>query len=150
MKILTARWQRLLNERGSTCPRCGQTGAQVEKAVNLLSRRLRPLGIAVQARSKGITRKSFDKNPASSNRIWIGGKPLEHWLEAKTGKSQCCVACGTTPCRTLELGSKSYSAVPATLIIRAGQRAAHSLYAERPARKTTTTSPGTSQRARRG
>lgn len=140
MRTLTVLWQRLLNERGRTCPRCGQTGTQVERAVNVLSRRLRPLGITVRARSKGLTRESFDKNPASSNRIWIGGKPLEHWLGAKTGKSRCCGACGTTSCRTLELGARSYAAVPASFIIRAGQRAASSMLVSKNRRKPTSAS----------
>lgn len=129
MRTLTVRWQRLLNERGRTCPRCSQTGAQVQRAIGVLARRLRPLGITVRARSKGLTHEAFNRNPASSNRIWIGGKPLERWLGAKTGKSRCCGACGTTPCRTLELGAQSYATVPATLIIRAGQRAARCLHA---------------------
>ena len=35
MKILPIVWQRLVNEHGSTCPRCAETGEEVGKAVEL-------------------------------------------------------------------------------------------------------------------
>lgn len=102
--------------------------------MDALERKLRPLGIAVRADARSLTRAAFDHAPARSNRIWIAGKPLETWLEAKAGKSRCCGACGPAPCRTLEVGERSYAAVPARLIVRAGERAARSLLARpRPA-----------------
>ena len=124
MKRLTIRWQRLVNEKNRTCPRCGSTGEQVEKAVKTLGRRLRPLGIEVRSLSRALSQAAFERDPQSSNRIWIGAAPLERWLEAKPGKSRCCGACGRTPCRTLRVGERTYAAVPARLIVRAGLRAA--------------------------
>ena len=124
MRTLTILWRRLVDEKGRTCPRCGRTGAQIEKAVKILAGRLRPRGFAVLARSRALNREAFERNPSGSNRIWIAGRPLEHWLGAKAGKSRCCGACGTAPCRTVELGDKSYAAVPARLIVRAGEAAA--------------------------
>lgn len=45
-KILFISWQRLVSD-GSTCPRCGSTEDELNKAVLLLRRALDPLGIKV-------------------------------------------------------------------------------------------------------
>ncbi|MBL7156519.1 MAG: DUF2703 domain-containing protein, partial [Candidatus Omnitrophica bacterium] len=42
MRTLTIKWQRLLSE-GETCPRCGSTEKEVEKAVSMLRKSLAPL-----------------------------------------------------------------------------------------------------------
>jgi len=52
-----------------------------------------------------------------SNRIYIEGKPLENWLNAETGKSQCCDACGDNECRTLIYEGRIYEDVPVKLIV---------------------------------
>ena len=133
-KILTVRWQRLVDEAGSTCPRCGKTGEQVEKAVVSLSRRLKPRGIAVCADPRELSWAAFNRRPSSSNRIWIAGKPLEEWLSAKSGRSQCCGSCGTAACRTLEVRGKAYESVPARLIVEAGMTAARLSFAGKRAK----------------
>ena len=44
MKTLKIKWQRLIfNEQ--TCPRCGSTEKEVEKAVSILKESLKPVGI---------------------------------------------------------------------------------------------------------
>jgi len=132
MPTLTIRWQRLLDEEGETCPRCGGTQAEVEKAVRLLRRALDPRGIAVRSEERGLTWKDFERDPAASNRIWVAGKPLERWLGAGTGASPCCGACGDNDCRTVTVGGRSYETIPSRLIVSAGLKAAAGL--TRPAR----------------
>ncbi|TPW19632.1 MAG: ribonuclease D [Elusimicrobia bacterium] len=122
MKTLTVRWQRLVDARGETCPRCKTTGGEVARAVKTLSRRLP--GVRVRAVSRTLSKAAFTRDPASSNRVWVAGRPLESWLGARTGASRCCGACGPTECRTVRVGRRTYDAVPARLIVKAGLRAA--------------------------
>jgi hypothetical protein len=131
MPILTIRWQRLLNAKGQTCPRCGGTQLEVERAVQDLKMALRPLDIQVRFERKSLTWRAFRRNPAASNRIWVGGKPLELWLGGREGRSRCCGACGETACRTVKVGRKSYETIPSRLIVSAGLRAAARLMEER-------------------
>ncbi len=44
MRVLTIKWQRLI-EGGETCPRCGDTGTEVQKAAEMLRRALAPRSI---------------------------------------------------------------------------------------------------------
>lgn len=117
-------WQRLVAENGKTCPRCDGTFQQIERAIATLRESLRPLGIDPVLEVKEIGDETFRKNPSESNRIWIGGRPLEDWLGATSGSSQCCSVCGDLPCRTTELGGTVYEEVPQELILRAGLMAA--------------------------
>lgn len=121
---LTIRWQRLLDERGKTCPRCGGTQLEVGKAVRDLRRALRPLGIRVRPERRALTWRAFKRNPSASNKIWVDGRPLERWLGGSEGKSRCCGACGESACRTVKVGAKSYETIPSRLIVSAGLRAA--------------------------
>lgn len=133
MKTLTIRWQRLVDDQGRTCDRCGATESAVEGAVQKLQRALRELGIDVVLEKHTVDRATFDKDPLQSNRIWIGGKPLEEWLSATTGRSQCCSTCGEAECRTVTVGGETYEAIPPQLIMKAGLMAgAHLLDAELP------------------
>jgi len=63
-----------------------------------------------------------------SNRIYIEGKPLENWLNAETGKSQCCDACGDNECRTLIYEGTAYEDVPAGLIVLGIVRAVKAIF----------------------
>ena len=85
-----------------------------------LRRCLEPVGIEVVLQKGAVSAAEFAKGPLESNRIWIADKPIEEWLEAKVGKSQCCGACGQSECRTLTVDGKTYETVPAELIVRAG------------------------------
>ncbi len=119
MKTMTIRWQRLVDEKGLTCDRCGDTGLAVEEAYLKLKNSM-PLGIDVVLKKETITTSAFSEAPLESNRIWIGEKPLEEWLGATTGQSQCCSVCGDNDCRTTIMDGVSYEAIPTELIVKAG------------------------------
>lgn len=120
MKTLHITWQRLVDDRGETCDRCGSTEAAVGEATRKLQRSFKEFGIDVCLEKKELSSSAFQKEPLESNRIWVAGKPLEKWLAATSGQSRCCSSCGDSDCRTLTVDGKTYEAVPAELIIRAG------------------------------
>jgi len=127
MKVLPVVWQRLVNDDGKTCDRCGNTYLEMLRAIEILREKLTPIGIEPILRTKTISEDEFKKSPIESNKIWIANKPLEVWLEAKVGLSQCCAACGDECCRTLEVNSHIYETVPQELIVMAGLKAAEQL-----------------------
>jgi hypothetical protein len=60
MKVLKIKWQRLLiDEGGQTCPRCGSTENELEKAINTLKQSLAPLEIEVLIEKKVIDSTTF-------------------------------------------------------------------------------------------
>ena len=120
MQVLRVRWQRLVNASDETCPRCAVTEEEVGKAFEHLKRSLAPVGIAVVLETEKISEAAFKAAPLESNRIWIGGRPLEEWLAASTSSSACCDACGDSECRTVSVGGETYEAIPAELIMKAG------------------------------
>ena len=132
MKTLVIEWQRLLDEQKETCPRCGSTEQEVEKAVKELNQTLAPSDIAVNLVKKAIDRSAFKKDALQSNKILIAGKTLEEWLGATTGQSRCCETCGDADCRTVEYGGDTHEAIPAELIVRAGITAAADLFKIQP------------------
>ena len=123
MKTLTIAWQRLLDD-GQTCPRCGSTEIEVEKAVALLTQSLAPLGVAVVLEKSELSSEQFAQAPLQSNAILIDGKLLEEWVGGETGQSPCCEVCGPNDCRTMAVGSDVYEVIPSDLIIKAGLLAA--------------------------
>ena len=120
MKILIIEWQRLLDERNKTCPRCGSTEQEVEKAVLSLKQTLKSAGIDVSLVKKAINPQRFKKDVLQSNKILIAGKTLEEWLGAGTGQSPCCEVCGDAECRTVEYADQTHETIPADLIVKAG------------------------------
>lgn len=112
-------WQRLVSE-GDTCPRCGSTEDELDKAVEQLNKIFSPLGITVELQKIELTLEEFKREPIKSNTIRFNGIALEDLIEAKTGKSQCCDVCGNEECRTLEVGGQSLEIIPADIIIKAG------------------------------
>ena len=123
-KILPIVWQRLVTADGETCERCGNTYMEMLRAVEKLREQLAPLGIEPVLRTQSLTEHEFKAQPQESNRIWIGNKPLEEWLDASVGQSPCCAACGDENCRTLEVDNTVYESIPEALIIQAGLKAA--------------------------
>ncbi len=123
-KILPIVWQRLVTADGETCERCGNTYMEMLRAVEKLREQLAPLGIEPVLRTQSLTEHEFKVQPQESNRIWIGDKPLEEWLDASVGQSPCCAACGDENCRTLEVDNTVYESIPEALIIQAGLKAA--------------------------
>jgi hypothetical protein len=85
-----------------------------------LKEKLKPRGIEVILKKQELTLEEFKQNPLKSNKIMLNGRPLEDWLNAKTGRSKCCDVCGDEECRTMEAGEKSYETIPAELIVEAG------------------------------
>jgi hypothetical protein len=130
MKTLTIRWQRLVNESGQTCTRCQETGDTVKTAFEKLKKALAVLDIEVELEKETLDFLIFTKDPLQSNRIWIGGRPLEEWIGASVGKSQCCDVCGESECRTILTGQNTFEAIPEDLIIAAGLLAAAELFIE--------------------
>ena len=128
MKPLPILWKRLV-DIGETCPRCGLTERNVRAAVDKLESALQPLGIYPVLETRAIDDATFREAPAESNRIWIGGKPMEEWLGAQAGDSPCCEVCGDLPCRTMELHGQTYEAIPEDLIVKAAMIAASQLIA---------------------
>ena len=126
MKILKIEWYRLMAD-GQTCPRCGATEKEVEKASRSLEQSLAPLGIKVVLEKHELTPGAFKQDPSKSNRLLLNGRPLEEWLGLKVGQSFCCGPCGDTECRTLETGGQVYETIPADLIVQAGLQAASKL-----------------------
>ncbi len=123
-KTLTIRWQRLVNEKGQTCERCGSTEKELQEAVRSLKKSLGALGIEVVFEKKALDPETCAKDISQSNRIWIGERPLEQWLGAKVGKSLCGFCCGklggAVECRTVIVYGQTYETIPAELIIKAG------------------------------
>jgi hypothetical protein len=128
MKTLVIEWQRLLDDSKKTCPRCGATEQEVEKAVAELNRSLEPVGIRASLVKKAIKPDDFKKDALQSNKILIVGKTLEEWLGAATGQSRCCEVCGDAECRTVEYADQTHETVPAELIVKAGFLAAAQIF----------------------
>jgi len=61
--------------------------------------------------------------------VWIAGKPIEEWLGAEVGMSRCCSVCGDSDCRTIEVGGRTYEAIPQEQFIQAGLMAASQMMA---------------------
>ena len=137
MKTIKIVWQRLVDERGQTCPRCRATEQELQKAHRFLTKSLLPLGIVFSLDTRALTSQEFAQDPLQSNRIWIDNKPLEQWLKAETGASPCCEACGGAECRTLKVEGKTLESIPAEQIIKAAL-----LSVEREVKRLTAPRPG--------
>ena len=132
MKTLDILWKRLVSE-GETCPRCGSTQKNMTGAIAQLESALQPLGIRSVLETRTIGAATFRADPAQSNRIGIGGRPMEEWLGARAGSSPCCEVCGDLPRRTMEVDGRSYEAIPQELIVKAAVIAASRMIGRKPA-----------------
>jgi hypothetical protein len=129
MQPLPIVWQRLVS-KGETCDRCAATQHEIERAVPTLDDVLRPLGIEPHLEIRELDESSFEQDPSASNRIWISGKPIEHWLEGTVASSRCCSVCGDSECRTIEVRGTTFEAIPERLILMAALIAASELLEE--------------------
>lgn len=133
-KVLKISWQRLVDEKGQTCQRCGSTEKELQKALQSLKKSLAPLGIKVALEKKTLDPATVAKDISQSNRIRVGERTLEEWLGAQVGKSLCGFCCAElgdkVECRTVEVEGQVYETIPAKLIVRAGLLAAARLYGE--------------------
>jgi hypothetical protein len=125
MKTLKIKWQRLVSDE-ETCPRCGSTEEELEKAILTLKQSLTPLGIIVVLEKKALSDEEFKKDPLKSNQILLNDQPLEYWIRGEVGQSKCCEVCNDD-CRTIEVEGEVYETIPAELIIKAGLLAATQL-----------------------
>ncbi|MEM0253471.1 MAG: DUF2703 domain-containing protein [Candidatus Bathyarchaeia archaeon] len=130
MNSLRIKWQRLVSG-GETCSRCDLTGRELERAVNILRRALKPLGLEVTLEKVELSMDEFVKSPLESNKILINDRPLEDWLGGEAGQSPCCGVCGPHDCRTIKLDGRIYEAITADLIVEAGLAAASKLLSSR-------------------
>ena len=119
MKSLPIILQRFVNPEGKTCDRCNATHQEMQQAISKLKEALRPLSIEPALEIRDIDEASFKANPSESNRIWIGGRPMEQWLGARVGSSRCCSVCGESECRTVEMGEVTFEAIPQELFLKA-------------------------------
>jgi hypothetical protein len=126
MKTLSIKWQRLLSG-GETCPRCGSTEEEVNKAVEVLRQSFTLLDVSVVLDKVEISDEEFAKDPLQSNAISMNDRLLEDWLGATTGQSECCEVCGPNDCRTLDVAGDVHEVIPAGLIIKAALLAAAQL-----------------------
>lgn len=117
-KTLKIQWQRLV-EQNKTCPRCNSTEQELNDALAILKPMLAQQDIEIVLEKKAITPAEFRQNPQASNLILINHRPLESYLDAKTGASPCCDVCGTEQCRTVELNNRIYETIPAEIIVQA-------------------------------
>lgn len=127
MKKLIIRWQRLVDDAGRTCDRCSNTESSVEASFTKLNKALSELGIEVELKKERLSQSTFKKDPLQSNRIMISERPLEDWIGATVGKSQCCTVCGESECRTISTEQNTFETIPENIIIRAGLLAAADL-----------------------
>jgi len=124
MKSLPIIWQRLVSPDGKTCDRCDATHREIKQAVAKLKEVLRPLDMEPTLEVRAIDEESFRSNPSESNRVWIAGKPIEEWLGASVGSSQCCSVCGESECRTVEVSGTVFEAISEKLFLKAALAAA--------------------------
>ena len=127
MKKLTIRWQRLVDEAGQTCDRCSNTESSVEASFTKLKKALSELDIEVELKKEKLSQSTFKKDPLQSNRIMLSERPLENWIGATVGKSQCCTVCGDSECRTVSTEQNTFETIPENIIIQAGLLAAADL-----------------------
>lgn len=128
-KIVKIKWKRLIS-KGETCPRCGVTEQEIEKAVSTLKQSFAPLGIGVILEKEQISDTEFQKNPRQSNKIWINNRLLEDWIGGKVGQSPCCDVCGPHDCRTVQIQGQIYDSIPSEIIIKACLLAASQLVSQ--------------------
>ena len=125
--VLRIEWQRYVDENGKTCDRCGGTEEQLSRGVETLQSALNLLGIQVALEKKSMGSQCAE-NIIESNKILIAGCPLEKWLGAKVGTSECGSCCAklgeSVECRTTSVDGKTYEVIPAELIVKAGLKAA--------------------------
>jgi hypothetical protein len=125
MKRIAIEW-RHLDVDGATCERCGDTGAELRRAVDALNAECNARGVGVTLEEVHLGADEV----AGSNRILIDGRPLESLLPEGRSGTSACTSCDTlvegsgTQCLTVEVGAARYEAVPAALVREAVCRVA--------------------------
>ena len=131
-KVLTIVWQHSPEKEGAKCENCLAKKEELKIAYESLRTSLPSLGIQVAMKEEKPVATACGVAMTKSCGIFIGGRPLETWLGAQIGKSACgsgkgCGADGSAQCVSMKLGGKTYTVVPADLIVKAGLMAASEL-----------------------
>jgi hypothetical protein len=134
-QTLTITWQRLVDDDGQTCDRCGSTQAEVRQAYEDLKVTLTAQGIDLVLEEKEISPAIAAEDLCQSNRIWIASQAIEDWLGAEAGTSPCPGCCERASgsdgqCRTLVYQGQAYEVVPSELIVKAANLAATAVRTE--------------------
>lgn len=116
MKNITIEW-RHLDVDGDTCERCGNTGDEVEKAVDSLNRECAPQGVSFTLQEIRLDAGQLSE----SNAILIDGHYIESLLPQAERNDSECGSCGdlvgeSVECRTVDIDGRSHETVPAELI----------------------------------
>lgn len=117
--MIKVTWQRLVDEGGETCERCNKTYLNIKRALLKLEPLLSASGVRIIIEKRELSKEEFERDPLSSNRVYIDDEPVEKILSLKVGKSVCCGPCGGLECRTLIEGSKEFEEIPEEYIIEA-------------------------------
>lgn len=116
MQNITIEW-RHLDVDGNTCERCGNTGDEVQQAVDALNRECAPHGVSFTLQETRLDAAGL----ADSNAILIGGHYIESLLPQAQRRDSECRSCGdlvgdSVECRTVDIDGHSHETVPAELI----------------------------------
>jgi hypothetical protein len=119
MKTITIEWLHL-EVGGATCERCGDTGAELGRAVEQLRAECAPRGVQIQFRETLLDPQQIDQ----SNAILINGVPLEQILPQAEASTSCCPSCSdltgqAEQCRTLVHLGRTHEAIPQDLVRQA-------------------------------
>jgi hypothetical protein len=96
---------------------------ELEKALTKLRELLHPNGVRVILDKTEIDSKEFKRNPLDSNRIFISGRPMEFYPNARVGESPCCDIRIPHSYRTIEVDGKKYEVPISELIGKAALNA---------------------------
>jgi hypothetical protein len=124
MKTITIEWKHLVR-RGRTCDRCGDTGANLRRAIRLLNTRCHRPRVHFRLKKTPLDPRRI----AESNSILVDGLPLEQLLPEMTVAMSKCDSCGDliggpAECRALIGERGQFETVSTDLIVSAACRVA--------------------------
>jgi hypothetical protein len=124
VKTVEIEWRRLVQD-GTTCERCGDTGAVLRQLVDRLNTECRPRGVSIVLKSVALNVERI----AESNQILIDGQLLEQLQPQIVVGQNDCPSCGELlgheqACRTLEVAGQTHEVPPPWLIRRGVCRSA--------------------------
>lgn len=119
MQTVTIEWLHL-DIAGATCKRCGNTGRELARLVELMRSECTPRGVDIVFQETLLSAEQI----ASSNTILINGVPLETILPQTLASASCCTSCGDLTgrpeqCRTIVHLGQEYETIPQELIRQA-------------------------------
>ena len=119
MTMLEIEW-RHLDKDGRTCLRCSDTLQSLQQVIQQLAVECAPRGVRIIYRETKLPIEQLSQ----SNLILFNGVPLEALLPGASTSENECQSCGDlcgepSFCRTITVGSRTFEAIPATLIRQA-------------------------------